>query len=860
MTASNMFEEDFLDIGKQLKQENIQQKNKEKLEKIKQEYNEESKKEKSKKKETKNNFLEKYRVVILILIICLVASGLRFYIASMPITETWAESVVEQNLENQVVKKISDQYPTFSESKKDELVLQGTREALAASQNQVTINELSKKYKESYKDPLGATYLYEIDPYFFYRIATQGKDPLSKGKEGHTLLAFIELWWYQATNLFFNDVSFTGAIFYLPLLFTLLSAIIIFFLGKELWNDNAGFISALFFVIHPIMLEFSLLGFVDTNMVNLFTIVTTGLLFLLIIRCLRTEMKYKYLIIIFLSLAEAILILAFVYLWSAWYISVILPLVALCCYSILVFRKKISILLENNQKRKYVFFASIALVVLIFGVGYYGTHAKDQIVNKIGQIIPENLAKYLHVGTFTKNQVWPDAFFLIKELQTADVIIFINYMGGKAVLLVVLGMLLYVGYSVFKKPDVKYVYLLISFMVFGILSFRAIRIFPYFVPYLSLLFGIGIALISEKILEKIGAHITNEKKGFEMLLIILVLVCIGFPFVYSLSSGIRQTTNIMPIMDDAIYNSAIYIKETSTTDAIVSTWWDRGTFYNALAERDVHLQSQPYMPTTYWLSSFYTEDDALIAANMISLLNCKGDSEIYSILQHTNTSAESVEIMHTLLSKKNKNEQTEYINSSIYVEENDKLTVESDTPSYATYILNTIFCAKSKTETYVVVIDDLMPRFSAVEYFAAWNFETQQPDPKFPYTDIEENGCLGSQSGVYCSIQNKNVFVNFTSLLVSGQVPANDVYVVENGTVQYMHQNITSSGQSWTLITYQRAGYWKAVYLPKQVADSMYVRLMLLDGYNAPDFEKVFDEVHIETSWVKVYKMKWNVS
>jgi hypothetical protein len=35
----------------------------------------------------------------------------------------------------------------------------------------------------------------------------------------------------------------------------------------------------------------------------------------------------------------------------------------------------------------------------------------------------------------------------------------------------------------------------------------------------------------------------------------------------------------------------------------------------------------------------------------------------------------------------------------------------------------------------------------------------------------------------------------------------------------------------------------------------MYLRLMLLDAYNAPEFEKVYDEVHTETSWVKVYKV-----
>ncbi len=846
-------EEEVLDIGTKLKREKLQRENGEKVERLKKAYRQDKRGE---KEQSSASFIEKYQLLIFILIICIVAFGLRLYVASMPITETWAESIVKENLERQVSKKITEEYSFLSDFKKEELILQGTTEALAAAQNQQAITDLSKTYKESYRDPQGNTYLYEIDPYFFYRIATQGKDSLSK--EGHTLLAFIERWWYTAVSFFLPEISFLKAIFYIPLFFTILTAITILFLGKEVWNELAGFIAALFFTIHPIVLEFSLLGFVDTNMVNIFIVMITGLLFLLIVRCLRAEMKHKYALVLLLLSIWLFFMFAFSYLWSAWYIAVIIPAAALGAYGIVVLWKKIMQLLKDEQKRKYVFYISVVFVVITMSLGFYIKQNKEQIFNKLDTLLPENVAKYLHITIVDKKTTWPDAFSLIKELQTTDGSVFIEYMGGNTILIVILAIFIYMCYLLFKKSEVKYSYILISLVLFGLLSFRAVRVFPYFVPYLSLFLGAGVALLWKQIRKRIMMY--SEKAAIKSIVFIVIWVCMGLLFVYPLMPEIKQTANIIPIMDDAIYDSTVYIKETSNSSAIVSAWWDRGTFYNALAERDVHLQSQPYMPTTFWLSQFYATESELVGKNIISMLNCKGEIGLYNVLGHTNNTLDVIEMMQTVVTLSTKETQANYLFENI--NGSSKIVDEEENEINYWSAVNSISCAKKEEETYIVLIDDLMPRFSAVEYFAAWNFETQQPDPKYPYTDIEEYGCLRSSSGVYCTVQDRNIYVNFTSLEFTGQIPIHEVYVVENNTVQYMQQNTTAttatSAQEWTLITYNRAGYWKAVYLPKQVADSMYVRLMLLDGYNTTYFEKVFDEVHVETSWVKVYKVNWD--
>lgn len=838
--------DDVLDIGDSLKKEKIFKENQEKVKALKEQY------EKEQKSTSPVIFPIKGNLFFFLFIILLITIGIRLYSASMPLTQEWAEQVVTENLKIKVSNAVYETYPTLSDAKKQEIIQAGVEEALAAAQNQDAIKILAATYKQSYKDPEGNSYLYEIDPYFFYEIAENKDATLSV--HAHNLLSFVERAFYNLVTVFLPSISFTQAIFYLPLLFTILCAGIVFFMGKEIWNETAGFVAAIFFAVHPILLEFSMLGFVDTNMLNMFFILLTGLLFLYIVRILRMKEKTKkeYALIAVLPVAVLFCIFLFRYAWSAWYVSIGLIIAPAMVMALLLFKDIVKNWKSQTAKtKKIIILATIVVLVcigamILYGLGHEEGYTQTRIEQKI---FTPTVKKYLHVDYEDPYGQWPDAFSLIKELQQTELNVFIDYLGGNIALLFSLPILLYLFYKGIKEINGSYVYLVIAYVFFIILSFRAIRLLPYLIPYFAVTIGISIAIAGSWVLQKVQGILMKEKKAMQCLFIVLVYCILLFLIAYPLFEKIEQTSKIMPIMDDAIYNSAIYIQQNSQENALVSAWWDRGTFYKALTEREVHIHSQPHMPRTYWMSTFYLAEDEVQAKNIISVIDCSREQPLYDVLSQYLTQTEAINTMKDTFLYEEESERNEYLNET--------LSLLSDNQKEEVYERVTEMVSCSEPETYIVVIDDLMPRFSAVEYFAAWDFTAQQPDPQYPYVEINEYGCGKYAEGVRCSIAGTNVFVNFTSLEVTGAV-VDDVYLVSNETVQYKNWTRAETKNPNALIVYNRAGYWKAVYLPKQIADSMYVRLMLLDGYNLASFEKVFDEVHVETAWVKVYKVDWS--
>ncbi len=831
------------DIGKSLKRQKTQKENFEKIEEIKEAYV--KKQEEEHKKQADSLFpaaLTKYRTALFLFIILFVAVALRLYVASMPLTDQWAEQVVEDNLKNQVMEKVYRQYPTLSDAKKNDLISQGTAEALAALQNQDAIQALSERYKQSYKDPDGFPYLYEIDPYYFYEIAKGNFSDLVAYPQ--PFLPLLERGFYLFIKFFIPVITLTGSIFYLPLLFTLFCAITLFFLTKKIWNETAAFFAGLFFVSQPLVLEFSLLGFVDTNMLNIFFILLSALLFLYFIKQItkKEEKNIKtYLSLFSLLLFLGLAIFLFKNTWSAWFISVILLLVPTIVYSLFWYCKKLYCCKEQNKVMKglllvlpLLFFLFVSLVL------WYGLETNEKQAQSRLELffVSHGYQKYLHLNYEDPYGEWPDAFALIKELKQTSLINFVQYSGGILYFLLSFFGFGYFLYAKRKNLEIKYLYLFCGFAVFFIMSLRAIRLLPYFIPFFSITLGIATSIILTLFFNKISPFLQKEKKSIQFFVLAILFITFFVAFAYPLSTQILERSKLMPIMDDAIYNSAIFIKENSTENAIISTWWDRGTFYKALTEREVHLHSQPHMPRTYWLATLYTTDNEIQAKNILSMLNCEGEGNILSKPEVIKATKEFLTYA---------NEGAGQISMQSLNE-----TILEDT---LLFINSTIQCERATAETYVIVIDDMMPRFSGVQYFAAWDYETQQSSFNYPYTDMQEYGCLRTQTGIYCNIANQNVYINFTSLEVKSQLPVSEVFLVENNTVQ--ERAFDEQIVPYTLLVYNRAGYWKALYLPKQVADSMYIRLMLLDGYSLLYFEKVFDEVHAETSWVKVYKVRW---
>jgi hypothetical protein len=817
--------ENVLDVGGALKKEATLKKNIEHMERIK--------KESAAKKGVPQLVKEKHKIALFLLLVLLVAIGLRLHVASMPLTNDWASQIVEANLQNQVRSTINEKYPSLSDEKKEELILQGTLEAYQSAENKESMESLAKQFKDSYKDPDGYTYLYEIDPYYFYGLAQEENAGETIGN--YHLLPFIEFWSHKMIQLFVPSITLVGAIFYLPLIFTLLSLILLFLIVRMIWNTTAAFFAALFFAIQPLLLEFSMLGFVDTNMINIFFILLSGFLFLSIVKSWR---KNKIHTLCFV-LALFATIMAFTYTWSAWYISILLILFPICMMLALTIGKKIILNKEgiNTKRKNHIKWIFFSIVLLLIICGFYAM-TNDGVTS----FLPLDVKKYLHLEYENPFGIWPDTFTLIKELQVLSLDDLINYSGGKLYALLSLFGLGAIIYRVRKgEISMSHAYLIVGYLIFFILATRAIRLLPYFLIFFSMTVGIGIATIIKYIFEKaVRPLIVKEKRIMQILTNGILFSVVVFALVYPLVGAIEERSNIMPIMDDAMYNSAVFIKENSNEDAIVNTWWDRGTFFSTLAIRETHLSSQPHMPRTYWLASLYTTTDDRKASNILGMLNCHySEGGIFDILVNYMSRVEAMATMHLLL--------------SLSDEEQVELLLEMTDQDISELIESKVFCQKAGEETYVVIIDDMVGRFTGVQYLAAWNYETDMPEPSYPFTDLNEGVCSRTSVGAYCDVDGSQILLDFTTLEIEtrGTMPE-EVFVVNNNEVQH---SISESGSGMTLIVYARDGYWKAQYLPKEVANSLYIHLMFLDGYGFDSFEKVFEEVHIETSWVKVYKV-----
>src|SRR3989338_5482734 len=109
MKGNNDNLDDLLDVGSALKKEKTFKENQEKVAKLKAEHRSEGKEANESSKEEKHalsKFAEQKasmkQIGLFLLLIILITVGTRMYVASMPITEQWAELVVTENIKTQV--------------------------------------------------------------------------------------------------------------------------------------------------------------------------------------------------------------------------------------------------------------------------------------------------------------------------------------------------------------------------------------------------------------------------------------------------------------------------------------------------------------------------------------------------------------------------------------------------------------------------------------------------------------------------------------------------------------------------------------------------------------------------------------
>lgn len=810
-------------------------------------------------------FFKKYSTVICVLLILLAVLIPRFYIASIPITAAWATAVAETDIRQQATAEISQKYPFLSEIKRNELIVGKTKQQLKQPEIKQSIKQFAKQLSDNFKDPEGNVYLYEADPYYYLRAVEQDIKDMDPG------FIVIGQGFTKLMQTLSPNMNTAAALSYLPLLGIILTTIILFFLLKKITTTGIALLSALLFAIHPFVLGQSMIGLVDKQMFNLIFFLGIVAALFYFIRFTSTKSYFKAVLALLIT---GLLIKTFATVWHGY--TLIMAIIT-GAFLLLIIQKILALKKINiTQKNKPYLF--VALLLLAFVLLFF--YSSELLL-----YAPRAAQQYLTVFSFESylGDYFPNGFEGIEELQTLSFSKFTTLVGGNMLLLMLFIGIISISKQLFHQETASAkAFLMTSFLswffLFLFLSLSAKRFFLYLLPPAMLFLSIGLISIQTTIYRLLKPYLPEKKFFFHSGVVIFITAVLLLPGAAALRSQYIQIFSITPIVDDAFYNAAMMIREQTPVDANINVWWDKGHALRALSQRETFSAASPEMPMTYWIARSFVETNENKSINIQHLLSCKR-SDLYGHFEDfLNTSKSRDKAEEFLL-------QVSYKNQLSYLLE---LGIDE---KQAKNILNAyLFC--NKTTGYILLTEDLLAGFNGIVAMADWDFEAAEAREQIADMDygqaidtlkqqynltskeaqelyqrtatlgmiydlgLQRTQCSQGVELAQCNVLGKiNFLINYTSVEVLSKQKPVRFFLAQNNTIIEKHYD--DAAYNSTLIVYELNGIYYSILTENRIADTMFIRLLLLEGYGLEHFKQLADIHSIGTKRTVVYEVRF---
>ena len=171
------------------------------------------------------------------------------------------------------------------------------------------------------------------------------------------------------------------------------------------------------------------------------------------------------------------------------------------------------------------------------------------------------------------------------------------------------------------------------FVVMSYTSTQGMRFLLLLVPAFAIALGISLGRIMEFLLAKAKDSGLGEPKVATVSTYILVLVGAVFLLAPLSQAGNDAAFGRVPSMNDGWYDVLVEIKEETSEDAIITSWWDFGHWFKSVADRSVTFDGGTQnTPMAYWTGRAFSarsEDDAIAIFRMLNCGSREGFNELY---------------------------------------------------------------------------------------------------------------------------------------------------------------------------------------------------------------------------------------
>lgn len=831
--------------------------------------------------------------VILIISLGLIL-GISIFFRSFPIffpqLKIQAREAVDRTISQSIMKDVQSKFANLYGPAKERLLKSRVAEYKKTNKKTIAsqVNNVYKQLKDRFQDDTGQTYIMELDCWHWARyvdnllkfghpgdevIYDKQWDRLMLAPNGMYLkweqhLYYLTAFLYKAFSIVKNVPFFTFA-FYVPLFLAAVFIVVLYLFTYRYSGHIGAIISCLFVGMAPNFLARSCAGWFDKDILNLLYPIL--IIWTYVVATTSASRKRKLFWLSFSSYWVAV----YAYTWSHWWVIFL----TIVCYEFLYavsliighfyLKKKNSITLKQHAISMFSFlFSSFFWILLIAG--------PDPLA-----LLFEQLTQAIALTKPLAVSIWPNVFFTVGELRRADMHSIARSLGGAWVaVLSVVSLTVLLIYSIWhrKHTSARFVASMILslwFMFMLYASFKGIR----FVMFMLIPLGICLGWAADDLFTYF--RIKKNVLGISAVIITSLIFC-GF----SINRGYKASSNIYPLISDTWYKTLKIIRQETTEDTIVNSWWDFGDWFKVIAQRRVIFDGQSQIfPQAYWMAKVILAHSEHQAIAILRMLN-NGGNKVFEIMsEHIEDPLEAVLLLENIMLLEPEKAQQILI-SYLPLEDTQK-------------VMKLLFYNPSRA--IFIVEDTMVPKTGAISYLGNWDFSKvyigQNFDSREKDVIIDRLVELGRnkqqiqqfyQEAFLITTKNMDDWLSnrlqFYSPLVNGQerdgavfFDNGFVYNIKKKTLQsrdghvprslfiYEDGDIKESVHSNANVIYSififedgedgEEGY-KCILLDPPLGRSMLMRLYLLNGKGLRHF-KPFIQVDDGNTRIRIFSISW---
>ena len=696
--------------------------------------------------------------------------------------------------------------------------------------------------------------------------------PPGRTAEYPPLIVYLTAFIYKFVNIF-SGVSLVTVAFWMAPFIASICVIPAYLFIRRITNDFGGITAGILVGVAPFYFSHTFAGFFDTDMFNMLFPILIVWFFIESIRANSIRNRSIFVILTVISLF--LFTLAWEGWWYIFYIIVGSAVIYLLVSNYLLGMKTIKPVKEYSSKFEWfidqkalfsvvvVVLASSILIIINSGLsGFINTLFRPLVVNQL--------------LSSTTNAAYPNVLVSISELQIPTFSSVLNGVGGiGAFLLGILSVPLLIwklqskdgkkavkqeAPKIKKKPRRKgrrkniqknveekterkdtvkgnketaekrklmetkkeYVLYAVLFSIWLLITAYAMTKGSRFIATFSLPIALGAGIFIGLIAPSVNKYIKNTK--YCAVAILLLIALVSYPAV---SGAYGISNSVVPGSDDSFYNSMSWIKNNTSNDTVITSWWDYGYLFEAVGDRPTTFDGgSQNNPRAYWVGKALLTNNENLSAGILRMLTSSGDLGYLTLENYTRDTAKSVEILDKILPVDKNAAQTIMVNEY-------KLT-----PDQAQNVLKYTHPDKPSPHVFITS-SDMIGKAGWWSYFGSWNFK-----------ENTGQGYMYSVSGATTNVTGSTVTINAENG-VGGQIngssfsawlQANNTRIephklifIQNGKLVY--NQVVTNDSPVSILFIQENNSLIAVAMNKELEDSMFTRLMFMGGYGLTRFK-----------------------